>query len=159
MRLWWNQWIDVWRWRNPLRTHFQHPVHLIERLGRIRGSSVLSSEWPWDHNIVLLGVLNCDFDVVETKFEVVKDHAILFAAFSASQKSYLDEVAEVMFHVGEWPWELIICLLDVLKWDFGESDEAVFRGDQRPCEIIIWILGIKKSDWDEVADVLFQIGE
>jgi hypothetical protein len=30
-----------------------------------------------------------------------------------------------MFKVGDWPCELIICLLNVLKNDFGEVDEAV----------------------------------
>jgi hypothetical protein len=35
---------------------------------------------------------------------------------------------QVMFYVGKWPWELIICLLEVLKNDFGEVDEAMFQG-------------------------------
>jgi hypothetical protein len=26
----------------------------------------------------------------------------------------------VMFHVGKWLWELVICLLDVLKCNFDE---------------------------------------
>jgi hypothetical protein len=38
-----------------------------------------------------------------------------------------DEVAWVMFVVGEWPWELIICSLNVLKCNFGDVDEAVFH--------------------------------
>jgi hypothetical protein len=43
------------------------------------------------------------------------------------------------------------CLLDVLKNDFGEFNEAMFHGFKRPCEIIFRILGIEKSDLDEVA--------
>jgi hypothetical protein len=31
-----------------------------------------------------------------------------------------------MFSVGEWTLELIVFLLDVLKNDFGEVDEAMF---------------------------------
>jgi hypothetical protein len=58
----------------------------------------------------------------------------------------LDEVAKVMFQVGEWHWELI-CLLDVLKYDFSEVDEAMFLGVERPCELIFCILGIQKSTW------------
>jgi hypothetical protein len=40
----------------------------------------------------------------------------------------LDEVALVMFKVSLWPWELIICLLNVLKHDFGGVDEEMFQG-------------------------------
>jgi hypothetical protein len=43
------------------------------------------------------------------------------------QKSNLDEFAEVVFYVGEWPWEFIFCLLDVLKNDFVEVDVAKFQ--------------------------------
>jgi hypothetical protein len=55
-----------------------------------------------------------------------------------------------MFYVGEWPLELIMCLLDVLKNDFGEVDEAMLEG-VRPNEFIFCILSIEKSDLDEVA--------
>jgi hypothetical protein len=58
------------------------------------------------------------------------------------QKSDLDEFAEVMFQVGKWSWEIIIWLLDVLKCDFVEVDEALFEGLERPCKIIFSILGI-----------------
>jgi hypothetical protein len=50
-----------------------------------------------------------------------------------------------MFKVGEWPVELIICLLDVLKNDFVEVDEAMFQGVQRPCEHVMFP-GHGKSD-------------
>jgi hypothetical protein len=30
-----------------------------------------------------------------------------------------------MFHVGDWPREIMICLLEVLKNDFGEVDKAM----------------------------------
>jgi hypothetical protein len=58
------------------------------------------------------------------------------------RKNELDEDVEVMFLVGEWPWELIICLLDVLKNDFAKFDEAMFPGVERPCEMFSFILGI-----------------
>jgi hypothetical protein len=35
----------------------------------------------------------------------------------------------------------MICLLDVLKNDFGEVDEAMFQGIERACEFIFCILG------------------
>jgi hypothetical protein len=38
----------------------------------------------------------------------------------------LNEFSEVMCLVGVWPWELIICLIDILKNDYGEVDEAMF---------------------------------
>jgi hypothetical protein len=44
-----------------------------------------------------------------------------------------------------------LCLLDVLKNEFGEVDEAMFQGVERPCEPIFCIQGIEKSYLDEVA--------
>jgi hypothetical protein len=49
------------------------------------------------------------------------------------------------------PRELTICLLDFLKNDFGEVDEAMFQGVDRQCEPIFCILDIEKSDFYEVA--------
>jgi hypothetical protein len=49
------------------------------------------------------------------------------------------------------PWEHIICILNVLKNDFGEVDEAKFQGVERPRDIIFCIFGIEKSDLNEVA--------
>jgi hypothetical protein len=37
----------------------------------------------------------------------------------------------------------LICLLDVLKCDFGVVYEEVFEGDEKPCEIIFCIMGIQ----------------
>jgi hypothetical protein len=49
-----------------------------------------------------------------------------------------------MFYAGEWPRELKICLLDVLKNDFEEVNEAMFQGVDGPCELIFCISGIEK---------------
>jgi hypothetical protein len=70
-------------------------------------------------------------------------------------KRYLDEFAEVKFQVGKWPWEIKICLLEVLKGDFGDVDEEMFQGVERPCELIFYLLGIQKTDLDEVAELKF----
>jgi hypothetical protein len=48
-----------------------------------------------------------------------------------------------------------MCLLDVLKNDFVEVDEAMFHSVERQCEIIFCILGIKKSALYELALVTF----
>jgi hypothetical protein len=50
-----------------------------------------------------------------------------------------------MFQVREWPLDLIICLLDVLKNNFDEVDEAIFHGVERPCKLVLIFLGIKKA--------------
>jgi hypothetical protein len=55
-----------------------------------------------------------------------------------------------MFELGEYPLEFIICLLDILKHDLGEVDEAMFQGVQRLCEIIFCIPVIERNDLDEV---------
>jgi hypothetical protein len=49
-----------------------------------------------------------------------------------------------MFYVSEWPRELIICLLYVLKCDIGDVDEAMFHDVERPFERIFYTLGIQK---------------
>jgi hypothetical protein len=71
----------------------------------------------------------------------------------------LDEEAVVMFQVGKWPWELIICFLDVLIFEYVEVDEAMFEGDERQCNLIFGIQEIQKSEMDEVADAMFHIDE
>jgi hypothetical protein len=47
-----------------------------------------------------------------------------------------------MIKVGEWPCELIISLLNVLKCDFVDVDEAIFHDDDKPFELIFNNLGI-----------------
>jgi hypothetical protein len=59
-----------------------------------------------------------------------------------------------MFSVGEWSSELIICLLDVSKNDFGEVDEAMFPGFERPNDLIFSNLGIEKATWSRISYVL-----
>jgi hypothetical protein len=65
--------------------------------------------------------------------------------FWALNKSDLDEVADVLFSVGEMSRDLIICRLEVLKNDFGEVYEAMFQGFERPCELIFCIQVIEKK--------------
>jgi hypothetical protein len=74
---------------------------------------------------------------------------------SSIEKSNLAEVAWVLFYVGEWHWEMIIGVLNVLKCDFAEVDEVMFYDVERPFQSILCILYIQKSDLDEVAVVLF----
>jgi hypothetical protein len=57
------------------------------------------------------------------------------------------------------PWELIICLLNVLKINFGDVDVAIFHHVKKQFEWIFYILGIHKNDLDEVAIVMFEVGE
>jgi hypothetical protein len=56
----------------------------------------------------------------------------------------------VMF-LFEWSTELIICLLNILKCDFFDVDEAIFLDVERPFERIFYILDIQTYDLDEIA--------
>jgi hypothetical protein len=47
--------------------------------------------------------------------------------------------------------ENIICLLNVLKCDFGDVDEAMFHDVERSFERIFYNLGLQKSDFGEEA--------
>jgi hypothetical protein len=60
-----------------------------------------------------------------------------------------------MYYVGEWPREIIICLLKVLKSNFGDVDELILKDVLKPSERFFQILGNEKSDLDEVAEVMF----
>jgi hypothetical protein len=44
-----------------------------------------------------------------------------------------------------------MCLLDVLKNDFGEVDEVMFQGVVRPYELIFCSQSIEKSYLNEVT--------
>jgi hypothetical protein len=55
-----------------------------------------------------------------------------------------------MFYVGEWPWELNIWTMDVLKNVFGEVDEAMFQVVERPCVLFSVSRSSKKSDMEDV---------
>jgi hypothetical protein len=68
----------------------------------------------------------------------------------------LHNVALVMFHVGEWTWELIICLLEVLKNEFCELAEAMIQVVERPWELIFCITDIQKIELDNIAEVIFK---
>jgi hypothetical protein len=57
--------------------------------------------------------------------------------------------------VGEWPCELIISFLNVLKCDFGYFDESMLNDVESLFERIFFILGIEKSDLDEFEEVMF----
>jgi hypothetical protein len=61
-------------------------------------------------------------------------------------KSDLDEGAFDILR-SEWPWELIISLLYVLKHDFGEVEEAKFQGVESPCELIFLSLESNRATW------------
>jgi hypothetical protein len=77
-------------------------------------------------------------------FKVSKCHANSFSIFWAFKKA-VSIVQEIIFEVGDLSSEFIICLLDVLKNDFAEVDEAMFEGFEKPCEPIFGILSIQKA--------------
>jgi hypothetical protein len=52
-----------------------------------------------------------------------------------------------------------MCLMDVLKCDLVEVNEAKFQGVDRPCEIIFSIQEIQKSCLAVVAEIMFEVGE
>jgi hypothetical protein len=73
-----------------MRTHFRHSGHRKKRLGQIRFSQVLCSEWPLQL-ICFLAVSKYNFGKVDEMYEGV-----------------------------ERPYELIFCTLVIEKSDFNE---------------------------------------
>jgi hypothetical protein len=53
----------------------------------------------------------------------------------------------------------MIFLLNVLKCDFFEVDDAMFLEVKRPFERIFEILGMQNRDFDEFAKVVIYVGE
>jgi hypothetical protein len=64
-----------------------------------------------------MNVLKFDFDFNEAIFHDDERSFELILWFKVIEKSTLTNLL-VMFYVGEWPLELIICLLDVFKNEF-----------------------------------------
>jgi hypothetical protein len=42
-----------------------------------------------------------------------------------------------MIYGGEWPFQLITWLLNVLENDIGEVDEVMFQDFEMPCELFL----------------------
>jgi hypothetical protein len=63
---------------------------------------------------------------------------------------------ERISQVGTRSRELKICILDVLKCDFRDVDEAMLLRGERLSEIISYLLVIQISIVDGVASVIFK---
>jgi hypothetical protein len=85
-------------------------------------------KWPWDLIICLLEFLKCNFVLVDVAMFHVERPCEVISYIPGIQKSFFDEVGDVIFQVGKWPWKLIICRQDVLKCDFVDVDRAMFQG-------------------------------
>jgi hypothetical protein len=85
-----------------------------------------------------------------------KGHWNVFSSFWAS-KMNLDEFLYVMFQVSNVT-ENSICLVNDLKCNFGDVDEAIFRNVERTFERIFYILSVQKSVLDEIAEVVLSMG-
>jgi hypothetical protein len=62
----------------------------------------------------------------------------------------------MMFQEGEWPLELIICLLEVLENNFRKVDVAIFQGVQTPFELIFCFLDIEEMTWAKSLKIRFK---
>jgi hypothetical protein len=143
-RLWLSRWTDDSRCPNAIRKHFLHTGHRKKRRGRCPLSDVLSRR-------MVLGTHNLpskrfkkrhwwsEWSDVFTCRIAMRIH---FQYIGYRNKRFgRRRLSDVLRN--EWPWEIIICLLDVLKNDFGEVDEAMFQGVERPCVLIFCVLGIE----------------
>jgi hypothetical protein len=110
------------------------------------------SEWALKHIICLKEVLKNDFGKDdEAVFECIERHF----PKPHHRKNTIKWNRLSDFYLHELACDHIICLLDVLKKDFVEVDEAIFQGLERPCILTFFILGIQKSYLFEVSDMMF----
>jgi hypothetical protein len=100
------------------------------------------------------GRLKKDFcEVDEAMFEgVERPYEIIFWILSIENRLGWSCISDVL---GKRMNLRTQCLLNVLKSEFVEVDEAMFHDVERPQERIFYILGIKKSELYEVAEVKF----
>jgi hypothetical protein len=151
------------RCRKAIRNYFLHSGNSKKWFARSRGSVVLSSRKALITHNLPSGYLNkrlcwsqwCDFSRCR---KAMRSHFVIHGhrKFDMDEVSYfMFYVAEVMFEIGEWPWVLIICLLGVLKDDFGEFEEAMFRGVERTYAHFVHSEHRKKRlVWSRLCDVL-----
>jgi hypothetical protein len=97
-------------------------------MGEIEKTIFQGVDWHWELNICLLAIPKYDLCEVEKSMFLGVE---ILCEIIYIQKFDLDEVEEAMFHVFEWPWELIICLLDVAKCEFGKVDKTIFQVVQK----------------------------
>jgi hypothetical protein len=114
-KLWWSRGSDVSRCQKAIRNHFVHFEHRKKRLGWSSLSYVLRTRMASrTHNLpskrLKIRLWWYGWSNVSWCRKDIRKH---FLHSGHSKKRFLNEVAEVMFHVGEWTWELIICLLVV----------------------------------------------
>jgi hypothetical protein len=110
MRFEWILWSYVSSGRQAMRIDFVPYGRPKMRLRRFPESVI---------SIVLTSLRQIIYLVVGTKFD-------------------LDEIEKLTFQVGEWPWELIFCLLEVPKCDY--SHRTLVGLD-------LWISRIAKGDF------------
>jgi hypothetical protein len=118
-RLFRSRWSDDSMCWKAMRTHFLHPVLRKKRVWQ----SCLSDVSRWmalrTHNIQS-GHLKKDFwEFDEARIQDFEGLWEVIFCLLAFEKKGLDKL--VIFWLGEWAWELIICLQYVLKCDFGDD--------------------------------------
>jgi hypothetical protein len=115
--------------------------------GEVDKAMIQVVEIPWKPIFLLLAATKYNLgEVDQAKVQVVDRPCELICELMASKKR-LGRSLGSHIQVGEWPREFIIYLLEVLKLDFGEVDEAMIQTVKWPCEIIFYLLGIQKATW------------
>jgi hypothetical protein len=137
-----------------MRTHFLHPGHRKKRLARSRLSDVLSRRMALrTHNLTSSSLKNrlCwrRWSNVSWWRKAIRTH---FQHPKHRKKRLVwCRLSDVLNR--RMGCRSIICLLNVLKCDLGDIDEATFCDVETPFESIFYILGIQKSYLYEVVEV------
>jgi hypothetical protein len=95
-----------------------------------------------------VNVLKCDFGDVVNRFHNVEGPFERIFFILGIEKTIWRNLLK-WFQVAEWHWELIICLVNVLKCDFGDDNEKMFHDVERKFERFFFILRIQKNVFDE----------
>jgi hypothetical protein len=109
LRLWWSQWSYFCRCRKAIRTHFLETGHQKRDLDEFAVSMFHVGKSPWEFIISLVLVLICFCgEVDEAMYQGTERPCELFF-WIVGEKNALGRRMEMIFQVGEWPREIIIC--------------------------------------------------
>jgi hypothetical protein len=136
--LMWCRLSDVSWCRKAIRTHFIHSWHSRKRFGRFRRSDILSRGMGLATHNQPSGRLNKRRCLIRFRYVSICRKAILTHFLHPGylkKRLWQSHLSNVLTRR---TGQLIISLLNILKNDFGEVDEAMFQGVERPHEYVFW---------------------
>jgi hypothetical protein len=148
MRLWCSRWSDVWRCPKAMRKNFLFPGHPKKRIGRSRGSDVLIRQMALRFHYLHSGRLKMQLRWFRWSGISRCPKTVRTYLLPPGHPNKLILRSRVrMIQVDEWPCEIIVCFLDVLKKYLVMSMKWCFRLSRGHTKIFYTYWTTKKATW------------